>query len=94
MDWNPNLEIIDCHAEGEIGRVVIGGIGEVPGATMFEMKLWLESNRDELRRFLLLEPRGAVWRNANLIFESNDPRAAMGYVILESTEYPPQRIPS
>lgn len=88
MDWNPNLEIVDCHAEGEIGRVVIGGIGEVPGATMFEKKLWLEHNRDELRRFLLLEPRGAVWHNANLIFESNDPRAAMGYVILESTEYP------
>lgn len=88
MEWNPNLEIVDCHAEGEIGRVVVGGVGDVPGATMFEKKLWLERNRDEIRQFLLFEPRGAVWHNANIILESNDPRAAMGYVILESTEYP------
>ncbi|MGC2939148.1 MULTISPECIES: proline racemase family protein [unclassified Brevibacterium] len=88
MDWNPNLEIVDAHAEGEIGRVVVGGVGEVPGETMFEKKIWLEQNRDEIRQFLLFEPRGAVWHNANIILESNDPRAAMGYVILESTEYP------
>lgn len=88
MDWNPTLEIVDCHAEGEIGRVVVGGLGEVPGETMFEKKLWLEHNRDEIRQFLLFEPRGAVWHNANIIFESHDPRAQMGYVILESTEYP------
>ncbi|MGO2860466.1 MAG: proline racemase family protein [Brevibacterium sp.] len=88
MAWNPKLEIVDAHAEGEVGRVVVGGVGEVPGETMFEKKLWLERNRDEIRQFLLFEPRGAVWHNANIILESNDPRAAMGYVILESTEYP------
>ncbi|MCI4011891.1 proline racemase family protein [Brevibacterium sp. ZH18] len=88
MTWERNLEIVDAHAEGEIGRVIIDGVGEVPGETMFDKKIWLERNRDEIRQFVLFEPRGAVWHNANIILPSNDPRAAMGYVILESTEYP------
>ena len=37
---------------------------------------------------MLLEPRGAVWHNVNIILPSNHPEAAMGYVILETTEYP------
>lgn len=86
--WARELEIVDCHAEGEIGRVIVGGVGEVPGETMFDKKLWLERNNDEIRRFTLLEPRGASWVNANIVLPSNHPDAAMGYIIMESTEYP------
>ncbi|WP_449279009.1 proline racemase family protein [Leucobacter sp. GX24907] len=88
MAWARELEIVDCHAEGEVGRVIVGGVGEVPGETMFDKKIWLEKNLDEIRQFVLFEPRGAVWHNANMILPSNHPDAAMGYVILESTEYP------
>ena len=88
MAWARNLEVVDCHAEGEIGRVIVGGVGEVPGDTMFEKKLWLERENDAIRQFTLLEPRGAAWHNANIIFPSKHPEAAMGYVIMESTEYP------
>lgn len=88
MAWARTLEVVDCHAEGEIGRVIVAGIGDVPGETMFDKKLWLEANNDEMRRFILLEPRGAAWHNANIIFPSSHPEAQMGYVIMESTEYP------
>ncbi len=82
------LDIVDCHAAGEIGRVVVGGVGEIPGETVFDKKLWLERNRDEIRQAVLFEPRGAAWHNANIIVPSSHPEADMGYIIMESTEYP------
>jgi proline racemase len=73
---------------GEPGKVVVGGVGNVPGQTMFEKRVYVEQNLDQLRALLLFEPRGAVWHNANIVLPSNNPEAALGYVILESTEYP------
>jgi proline racemase len=39
-------------------RVVTGGVGPLPGATMLERKLHFEAERDELRLLLMREPRG------------------------------------
>ncbi|MGH6720294.1 MAG: proline racemase family protein, partial [Alphaproteobacteria bacterium] len=88
MRWSRTITVVDCHAEGESGKVVTGGVIDVPGATMFDKMRHLRDHRDDLRKFLLFEPRGTVNHNANIILPSNDPAAAMGFVILESTEYP------
>ncbi len=82
------LNVVDCHAEGESGKVIVGGVGQVPGETMFDKRVHLETYRDDIRQLALFEPRGAVWHNANIILPSNHPEADMGYVILETTEYP------
>ena len=55
---------------------------------MFDKRVYLEQHLDQLRELLLFEPRGAVWHNANIVLPSNNPEASLGYVILESTEYP------
>lgn len=88
MRWNRVLNVVECHAEGEIGKVVTGGFGDVPGDTMFEKLEFIEANRDDVRQLLLHEPRGGVIHSANIVLPSNHPEAAMGYVIAESTEYP------
>ena len=88
MRFSRTLNVVDAHAEGESGKVVVGGLGPVPGETMFDKRLHLEAHLDHLRKLLLLEPRGAMWHNANMVFPSNHPDADMGFVILESTEYP------
>jgi proline racemase len=88
MRWSQTFTVVDCHAEGEIGKVVTGGVFDVPGPTMFDKMRYLEQHRDGLRKFLLFEPRGTVNHNANIILPSSNPAAAMGFVILESTEYP------
>ncbi len=49
---------VDSHTEGMPTRVVTGGIGPVPGATMLERKLHFEQHMDELRLLLMREPRG------------------------------------
>ena len=61
------LNVVDCHAEGESGKVVVGGVGDVSGHTMFDKRGYLQQNLDQLRELLLFEPRGAVWHNANII---------------------------
>jgi proline racemase len=88
MHWVRTLSVVDCHAEGESGKVIVGGVGNVPGKTMFDKRVHLETHMDEIRKLVLFEPRGAVWHNANIILPSNHPDADMGFVILESTEYP------
>jgi proline racemase len=56
---------------------------------MFDKMMHLRDNEDGLRKFLLYEPRGAAVHSANLVLPSNHPKAALGYVIMESVEYPP-----
>ncbi len=88
MRWNKTLTVVDCHAEGEIGQVVTGGVPAIPGATVFEKRVYLQDNLDDLRKLILFEPRGAIHHNANILVPPCHPDAQMGYVILESTEYP------
>src|SRR5882672_5254676 len=82
------IQAIDLHAAGEPGRVIVGGVEDVPGATMFDKMSWLRANRDDLRLRMLREPRGYPAANCNLILPSANPEAAAGYVIMEHVEYP------
>ena len=84
----PVIRAVDAHAAGEPGRVIVGGVEDVPGATMFDKMSWLQANRDDLRLRMLREPRGYPAANCNLILPSNHPEADAGYVIMEQVEYP------
>jgi proline racemase len=83
------ISVVGCHAEGEIGDVIIGGVLPPPGATMMEKKLAFERDCDHIRRTLIQEPRGSVARHVNLIVPSTRPDCAAGAIIMEPTEYPP-----
>jgi proline racemase len=82
------LQAVDLHAAGEPGRVVVGGVLDVPGATMLEKARHLELHGDGLRRLMLREPRGYPALCANVILPPTHPDAAAGYVIMEHVEYP------
>jgi proline racemase len=49
---------VDSHTEGMPTRVITGGVGPIPGATMLERKLHFEAEMDDLRLLLMREPRG------------------------------------
>lgn len=89
MQFKRSITVVDCHAEGEIGRVVVGGVLPPPGRTVFEKARYLEREADWLRKFLLNEPRGAGMAFANLIVPPTHPEADLGYIIMETVEYPP-----
>ncbi|GAA1603113.1 MULTISPECIES: proline racemase family protein [Kribbella] len=52
------ISAIDSHTEGMPTRVVTGGVGVVPGATMAEKREYFIKHLDDLRLFLMNEPRG------------------------------------
>jgi proline racemase len=82
------ITVVGCHAGGEIGNVVVGGVLPPPGKTVFEQMQALRAD-DSLRRLLLREPRGSVAVHANLIVPATRPDCAAGFIIMEPTEYPP-----
>jgi proline racemase len=83
------ITAVDLHADGEPGRVIVGGVLDIPGRTMFEKKTYLETRGDALRKRMLREPRGYPAANCNLILPPTDPSADAGFVIMEQVEYPP-----
>lgn len=68
--------------------MIVGGVLDVPGATMLEKKLYLEHHGDSLRKLMLREPRGYPALCCNVILPPTDPAADAGFVIMEQTEYP------
>ena len=83
------ITVVGCHAGGEVGNVVTGGVLPPAGATVFEQMQTLAREGDGLRRLLLREPRGSVACHANLIVPSTHPDCDAGFIIIEPTEYPP-----
>jgi len=82
------LQAVDLHAAGEPGRVIVGGVLDVPGATMLEKARHLEHHGDSLRRLVLREPRGYPALCANVVLPPTHPDADAGFVIMEHVEYP------
>ncbi len=82
------ITAVDAHACGEPGRVIVGGVLDVPGATMFEKKVYLEKHADDLRLRMLREPRGYPAMCCNLITPPTHPDADAGFIIMEQVEYP------
>ena len=81
------IAAVDAHACGEPGRVIVGGVLDVPGKSMFEKMKYLETQADGLRKLMLREPRGYPAANCNLILPPTRPDADAGFVIMEQMEY-------
>ncbi len=82
------IHVVSCHAEGEVGDVIVGGVAPPPGDSLWEQRRFIE-NDHTLRRFLLNEPRGGVFRHVNLLVPPKDPRAEIGMIIMEPADTPP-----
>jgi len=82
------ITVVGCHAGGEIGNVVVGGVLPPRGETVFGQMQALAREDDWLRRLLLREPRGSVACHANLIVPPTRPDCDAGFIIMEPTEYP------
>jgi proline racemase len=88
MRWERTVTVIGCHVGGEENDVIVGGVLPPPGATMFDKKVYLETKGDELRRWLLLEPRGKSTLCVNLVVPPTRPDCDAGFIIMEASDYP------
>jgi len=82
------IHAVDTHVGGEPGRVIVGGVLDVPGSTMFEKMTYLRDQADDLRMRMLREPRGYPALCCNLVLPPTHPEADAGFVIMEQVEYP------
>jgi proline racemase len=89
MRFSSLITAVDAHACGEPGRVITGGVLDVPGKTMFEKMKHFERHADHIRLRMLREPRGYPASNCNIILPPTHPEADAGFVIMEQVEYPP-----
>lgn len=82
------IHVVGCHAEGEVGDVIVGGVTPPPGDTLWEQRRYIEKDK-KLRRFVLNEPRGGVFRHVNLLVPPKNPEAQIGMIIMEPADTPP-----
>ena len=83
MQWKKTITMVEAHAEGEVGRIVMSGVNDIPGDTMLEKMNYINQVDDSLRRFLVFEPRGYAQMSTNLIFDPINKDADIGFLILQ-----------
>lgn len=82
MRWSRTLQLVEAHAEGEIGRVVTGGLPNIPGAGLKDKFRYLLREED-LRLGLCLEPRGTAAGSVVLLFPPDDEANHAGLIVLQ-----------
>ena len=88
MKNKKTIEIVSCHAEGEVGNVIIEGVEIPPGNTIWEQSRWIHEDQS-LRQFVLNEPRGGVFKHINLLVPPKNPKAVQGFIVMEPEHTPP-----
>lgn len=82
------VHVISAHAEGEVGDVIVGGVPIPPGETIWEQSRFIAQDQN-LRNFVLNEPRGGVFRHVNLLVPPKHPNADAAFIIMEPEDTPP-----
>ena len=82
------LDLIDAHAGGDVSRQVVGGVIELPGASLLEQLEYLRREADGLRQLLLYEPYGDPAQCVNLVVPAKTAPAEAGFITMEAMGYP------
>jgi proline racemase len=83
------VTVVGAHAEGEVGRVITGGVIAPRASSMFERQQRIIAEQDWLRGMLLSDPRGSVNAAVNLITPPIAAEADLGMIVIEADHYPP-----
>jgi proline racemase len=83
MWWTRTLQTVDVHCAGEIGRVVTAGVLNIPGATIADKLMHLNTVDDSIRRLLCSEPRGTPAGSVCLLVPATVPEADVGFLVLQ-----------
>ncbi len=83
IDSLRTVTTVETHTEGMPTRVVTSGVGEIPGKTMFEKRLYFMKNLDYIREWLMFEPRGHSAMSGAILQKPTRPDADWGVVYIE-----------
>ena len=89
LDRYPDRIItIDSHTQGEPTRLLISGVGTLPGSTMKDKRDYFESRYDQVRMLLTREPRGHRGIMAAVVTEPVSPEGKFGLFYMDARRYP------
>ncbi|MFN8081926.1 MAG: proline racemase family protein [Kineosporiaceae bacterium] len=77
------IHTVESHTEGMPTRVVTGGVGVIPGETMFDRRRHFMAHLDGLRTFLMTEPRGHSAMSGAILQPPTRPDADFGVLYIE-----------
>jgi len=82
------LKTIDAHVAGEPLRLIVDGVPRPAGKTMSQKRDWMKRHADQVRRALVLEPRGHRDVCAAMLTEPVAPGSDAGIIFLHNDGYP------
>jgi len=82
------IKTIDAEVAGEAVRLIVSGGPSVPGRTMAEKRNWLRKHGGDLRRLLMLEPRGHAGMHGAMLTEPVSPEGHAGLLSMHAAGFP------
>ena len=83
-----SLKTIDAHVAGEPLRLIVEGMPRPLGRTMAQKRDWVERHADDIRRALVLEPRGHRDMCGAMFTEAVSPGSDAGLIFFHNEGYP------
>jgi 4-hydroxyproline epimerase len=81
------VRVVDSHTEGEPTRLVVEGGPDLGDGPMAERRARFARDHDDVRRFIVLEPRGHDALVGALLLPPVDPTAAAGLVFFNNAGF-------
>ncbi len=88
MRWKKTLQLIEVHAEGEVGKVLTSGFPNIPGNSVADKLAWMNDEKEgnSIRKLLTLEPRGALAGSVNVLLPPSHPDADAGFFVMQADQ--------
>jgi proline racemase len=84
MRWKKTFQVVDVDCEGEIDKVITRTTLDLPGKTMLDKLVYINTVNDSLRRLIGFEPHGCVQQSVNLLIPPTQPDCDAGFMIVQS----------
>lgn len=82
-----SLATLDYHTAGEPLRIITGGLPDIPGETMLARRRFMQNHLDDLRKILILEPRGHADMYGAVLTGPVSPDGDVGVLFMHNAGY-------
>jgi proline racemase/trans-L-3-hydroxyproline dehydratase len=87
VDQRLVVTTVDYHTAGEPFRIVTGGVGSIPGATILEKRRHAQERLDDVRALLVNEPRGHADMYGCFVTEAVAPGSDLGVLFFHNAGF-------
>lgn len=81
------IQTVDYHTAGEPFRIVVSGIGEIPGDRILDKRRFALENLDRVRELLVNEPRGHADMYGCFVVAPEDEAGDLGVLFFHNAGY-------